>query len=655
MLNRGKSLGLLALFGSIMFILAGVMLLRNESIGMGTAMLLAGVGLFLISERRIQSQTITDDEKAALSPLLIPALLFMLAFVLSFLAVYTMSLTDKTAADDRLVSVYWFLSMIILAVSTLWLDGWKPASLVNREWIKTHAREIVLVLALFATGLFLRTYLIEQHPYPWSGDEASVGIDARRILRGEITNLFDASWSGQPNWSFVPTAVSMAIWGDRLFSLRIVSALFGALSIIGLYLLARELFDQRVALLAAVFLAVFSYHLQFSRIGVNNINDSFSVTFGLWFLMRAIRQGRMRDYLWAGIFSGLTIYTYVGSRLVLILVLMVLAYLCIRQKDFIRTHAKQLGVFLAAVFVAVAPLGYYFYTHPDVFLTRLSQEGIFMNGWLVHQMQETGRSAFSILLDQLRDSTLVFISQPAVTGFFNSPQPYLTLLGSLMFLLGMGISFQNIREIRYGLILLWFWSVVTLGGILTVSPPANTRLVMTSPAVSLFVAIGIIKLMDLLTHMRVGNRLVQAAGLALILALVFQNTYFYFGEYRSKYYFSDANGELATEAGVQLRGLGPDYSFYMLGIPRIFAGFPTIEFLAPSNSKVDVPNEQAAALDLSHDKAAFIVAIPGNESFLAELARRYPGGQWIEVPRKTQVEILYYGYILKPGEISAVP
>src|SRR5439155_26831037 len=54
---------------------------------------------------------------------------------------------------------------------------------------------------------------------------------------------------------------------DRIFPLRLVSIVAGTLTILALYLFARGRYGWRVALLAAMFLAVSPWHLLYSRVG----------------------------------------------------------------------------------------------------------------------------------------------------------------------------------------------------------------------------------------------------------------------------------------------------------------------------------------------------------------------------------------------------
>ena len=613
-------------------------------------MTIAATLLFVLTAFFNEKYPLRDEDARAFKPYLAPTLFWMGSAVSLVFVISSMSNPERTASTDRWIMAGWLGSLLCLIIGMLWVVHWRPPKWRQiGNWFAQNKQELLVVTALLLVGAFLRAYLLTQHPYPWSGDEASVGIEGSRILKGEVTDFFAAGWSGQPNWSFVPTALAEIIFGKTILAIRVVSVAEGTLAVLFLYLLARELFGKTIAALAAGFLVAFPVHLQFSRIGVNNIIDSLTVCLVLWLVIRAIRKGRPSDYLWAGIAGGLTFYTYVGSRLVLALAIFVLAYTAIRQRGYLRSHLAHLGIFLVGAVVAIAPLGYYFIRHPDIFMTRIGEENIFLNHWLVTQSQRSGQSIPAILWKQFTDTVLVYISQPAVGNFFNSPMPYLTIIGSIFFLFGMGYAFTKPLETRMMTLLVWFWSVVIVGGFLTLSPPANTRLVMSTPAVALFLALGIYKFTDYLRQLKLFNQHWQTIVSAmLVLILAGQNVAFYFGVYRYRDYFEDANSELGQQIGLELQHLGPNYDFYLFGVPRVFAAFPTTVFLAPDNGYFDVTSDTIDSSTLRPGRGNIFVAIPENRADLDTIALKYPGGTWETIQRDYKQEVLYYAYLIRP-------
>jgi 4-amino-4-deoxy-L-arabinose transferase-like glycosyltransferase len=402
--------------------------------------------------------------------------------------------------------------------------------------------------------------------------------------------------------------------------------------------------------MAAGFLATLPYNVHFSRVGVNNVIDSLMSACVFWLLARAIKKDDPRYYYSAGAVAGLSIYTYAGTRLVLILAGFVLLFLIIRQKGYLSRHWRHLLAFSAATLISAAPQAAFFARHADIFIGRLGQEGILFNGWLTQQAMQTGKSVWDILLDQFTRTTMVFIASAAPGNFFNSPNPYLTVFGSILFLLGMGYALAYFLETRHFIVLIWFWAVILFGGILTLNPPANTRLLMTSPVVAMLMALGAFKILEYLQKFRiVPERLVVPVFVVVVGIITYQNVNFYMFEYKNKAYFEDANGEFAMEVGLLARQRGQDLQIFVLGAPRIFSGFPTIAFIAPDNPRADLSVDSVGIFELPANRETGFFAIPENRPFLEQIRQRFPGGEGGLVYRKTKPnEVLFEYYILNP-------
>lgn len=200
---------------------------------------------------------------------------------------------------------------------------------------------------------------------------------------------------------------------------------------------------------------------------------------------------------------------------------------------------------------------------------------------------------------------MVFIASPAPGNFFNSPNPYLTVFGSILFLLGMGYALAYLFQPRHFIMLIWFWAVILFGGILTLNPPANTRLLMTSPPVAILMALGAYKIVEYLQKFRsLPERAIAPVFLAVVCIISYQNINFYMFEYRNNLYFQDANGEYAMEIGLMAKNMGSDFKIFVLGAPRVYSGFPTFSFIAPDNPRADLSAESIPTLDLPTDQKA---------------------------------------------------
>ncbi|HVF24908.1 MAG TPA: glycosyltransferase family 39 protein [Anaerolineales bacterium] len=638
---------------SLTLAFVGVLQLRNQFWTVGTICILAAVVGFVFSMRALEKSPFTPEETDTLKPVLSPAISWMVVIGLVTISVIYVVDTVETVETDRFAAAAW-VAAIILSLILVWRRSNAQTSIADQNTLRGKLRvnrfEIIILSIVLIMAFLVRTIDLSAHPYPWSGDEASIGMEGRRILNGEITNLFDTGWSIQPNWSFVPTAITEMILGENILAVRLTSVIAGTLSVLFVYLLARQLFNPSIALMAAAFLATLPYNVHFSRIGVNNIIDGLMSSLLFWLIAKALQKGDVRYYYSAGLLGGLCIYTYAGTRLALMIGVLIFLFVIIRQRGYLSSRWEHLIAFFAGLVISMAPQAAFFIKYPHIFMGRLGQEGILFNGWLAQRSIQTGQSAAEILINQFTRTTLVFIASPAPGNFLNSPVPYLTVLGSVIFLLGMGYSLAYMFETRYFILLVWFWAVVFLGGVLTLNPPANTRLLMTSPVAAIFMALGTFKVVEYLQKFRLRPERASALIFLAVVSMVsYQNINFYMGEYRTKMYFENANGEYAMEASLLARDLGEDYLIYILGGPRVLANFPTIPFLIPNHQRVDFDADDLSTLNLTPDQKVAFFAVPESRPLLEEIVQKFPGGERGLLYRKPRpTEILLEYYVLAP-------
>src|SRR5688572_24296003 len=390
-------LKLIAPFVALFLVLAAVMLLRLHYWTAGVACLLVAMAL-LIAGVRFPERFATGPEETQMFRLAWrPALLWFIVIWLNGVAIVQVLATS--GGNPRLASAAW-VGSVLIALLIVWLTRSQPGRLRRvLDRIARNRGELALLLAVLLVAATVRTVSLAAHPYPWSGDEASVSREATRIISGEKKQLFDTGWSGQPNWSFVPTAAMQYFLGNGIFATRLTSALMGVVAVIALYLVARELFGGVIALMSAAFLATLPYHVHFSRLGFHNIVDSLSSSVMVWLVVKAVKTNDPRYYYTAGAAAGLGLYSYPGTRLALGLAVVALVYFLYRERAGDGRRGLHGLIFLAGALVSAAPQAAFFASHPQHFLTRLGQESILLNGWLWQHAADRGVSIARVLFD----------------------------------------------------------------------------------------------------------------------------------------------------------------------------------------------------------------------------------------------------------------
>ena len=172
-----------------------------------------------------------------------------------------------------------------------------------------------MVLCLLAAAL-LRIPGLEQTPPGLHYDEAANVVLAREIgLQGERP-IFISSYTGKEVLFFYLAGAMMRIAGPSAFALRLTAAFVGLLTVAATYTLGRALLaDRRLAVLAAALLAISFWHLVFSRLGFRAIGQPLLQALAVLALFRGLRQPHWRWFVLAGLFLGLTAYTYLAAPL----------------------------------------------------------------------------------------------------------------------------------------------------------------------------------------------------------------------------------------------------------------------------------------------------------------------------------------------------
>lgn len=86
---------------------------------------------------------------------------------------------------------------------------------------------------------------------------------------------------------------------------RVISAIFGAASIYFLFLLAKKLFDKKIAFLASVFLAFDFVHLHESQTGHIWAPLAFFTLAAFYYFLRVYETGEKKWYVWSALMIGL--------------------------------------------------------------------------------------------------------------------------------------------------------------------------------------------------------------------------------------------------------------------------------------------------------------------------------------------------------------
>ncbi|MCI0423102.1 MAG: glycosyltransferase family 39 protein, partial [Acidobacteria bacterium] len=148
--------------------------------------------------------------------------------------------------------------------------------------------ELAVFAVILLTAAFFRFNQLELYPPGLYPDEAMNGNNALHSIETGEYRVFYPENNGREGMFINIQSLSVRVFGNTPWALRAVSALFGTLTVAGLYLLTRRLFNWQIAAIAGFLMAISFWHVVFSRIGFRAIMAPLLLVWGLYFFWRGL-------------------------------------------------------------------------------------------------------------------------------------------------------------------------------------------------------------------------------------------------------------------------------------------------------------------------------------------------------------------------------
>ncbi|MEJ7784493.1 MAG: glycosyltransferase family 39 protein [Solirubrobacteraceae bacterium] len=145
--------------------------------------------------------------------------------------------------------------------------------------------------------------------------------------------------------------------GEVFLVARVTAAALGTVAIWLVYLAGKRLFDARTGLLAAALLAVSFLPVFYSHLALNDVPTLAPIALSLWGTAGILREGRVRDYVIAGLGLGIASATkYTGGIVLLPLIAAaVVQFMAPGGRNAAARGIVIAGVFSLAGFVGANP------------------------------------------------------------------------------------------------------------------------------------------------------------------------------------------------------------------------------------------------------------------------------------------------------------
>jgi 4-amino-4-deoxy-L-arabinose transferase-like glycosyltransferase len=342
-------------------------------------------------------------------------------------------------------------AIVAIVVATRQRTGAPPAGQSAANDLLSPRVRYLALAGIVLLAVIFRLYLLDSLPGDMFNDLAHNYEATQRILNGQWM-IYATDYPGREPLLFYLTALLSYLTGLNFFTLKLVTALIGIVTVPVVYLLGREAFNDAVGLVAALLLAVAKWHVLISRVGFRGIQTPLYAALVLYFLLRGLRRGRRADFLWAGGFAGLALYTYTAALAIWPAVVLGLGLYALagHARDLWRVRRSLLLATLIAVLVALPMLRYMLVDGRDLFwsrpLTRVSERETQIPG-----------SWGAILWENVVHTAGMFHVQGDSIFRTNVPyDPHLDVAAGMFFLLGLPVVLVGWRRGGNALVLVFF-------------------------------------------------------------------------------------------------------------------------------------------------------------------------------------------------------
>ncbi len=309
-----------------------------------------------------------------------------------------------------------------------------------------NKKKLILILIILL-GLFFRFYKLSEYPIQLNHDEISQLYDTGSILEtkrdiyGNFLPLaFPSTGDYKVGHYIYISTIPHLLFGNQEVTIRIPAAFFGTLTILAVFLLVKILTNNwLIAIISAAVISFTPSEIFYSRKSFENVIGSNLDLFGIFFLLKYLKEER--DKIWAilGIFLlTIAMYIYTSHTIVVPIFIIFLSYL-FRRKVFSR--AREFLLFFLFWIVLLIPL----------IIFTIQDSGLRFRAQSVFITQDANLGNVINLNGSMIKSYLDFVPNK----FFNQFDP------AYLFLNGLDLTNHNAFDM--GPLLIWQFPLLILG------------------------------------------------------------------------------------------------------------------------------------------------------------------------------------------------
>src|SRR3989344_3278747 len=209
---------------------------------------------------------------------------------------------------------------------------------------------IKYLLIAFILGTILR--FIVASNVSVLADEMLHGPHAMNIISSGVINLQNQS----PAWFYL-TDIAYKLFGVNAIGGRFLSFFFGSLTILVIYLIGKELYNKKVAVISSILLAFSAFTIRYTLMEMD-LAMIFFILFGFYFFVKKIREKNEISYLAIVCLSVAVLIKAIAIPFLASFVLYII-YLSSKRTDrkiFLKKNTKRILISAGIILLVISPV-----------------------------------------------------------------------------------------------------------------------------------------------------------------------------------------------------------------------------------------------------------------------------------------------------------
>ncbi|MBN2572650.1 MAG: glycosyltransferase family 39 protein [Ignavibacteriales bacterium] len=257
----------------------------------------------------------------------------------------------------------------------------KSSAEKNKIDVKKKKNILLTLGIILFVGLVLRLiYVLEINNTPFANNLFS---DAKIYNEWAKSIVSTNDWVGKDVFFMAPIypyflAIIYKVFGQSILFIQLLQVIISTFSILLIYICAKKLFLEKVALISAAISSVYSVFVFYSGAILSETLQLFFFCLFIYYIIKSSESNKLKHWFIAGIFAGISIL-FRGNFLFISFLIVLYIIFSENVKGFlnkIKSTYKRILIFTAGILLIIFPVTLRNYLVGDEFVLLTSNGGI---------------------------------------------------------------------------------------------------------------------------------------------------------------------------------------------------------------------------------------------------------------------------------------